>query len=451
MPATENGASEYVDLALGGHLDHGKPLRDVSQRIDLAPSDTEREQVKQHRPPLQLDAIAAPGGTGESAEPIFGRRSWGEVLAMALLPPLATAWVSPDDPLLLGSHFPWLVLVPVLIGVQHGSLAAAVSSALLVGAGVVHQGLGGATPAAALAAFAGGSLATGVIAGHLRDRAQARLARLSVEAKDGAERLSRLARAHAVVKLSHQRLEERLAAHGWSLVSAFEDARRTLAGQSSLASVGDVVLRVLANHGLVQSATLLTLARDGRGRAAFEALARIGNPTSVPPEHALVQRALDTGRLVALDAESADDAGHDVLAVVPLVTASGRMLGLVSIHEMPFMAFQAENLKGLAALAALLADMLEDRFIEAHAEGALLLTPAPEQELHAVAAPSSETRASGGEHGSDERPTEEWLEDELAAGELLAASEPAAETGVSGEFVGNRTGTHRRRSVAQSA
>src|SRR5690606_10336043 len=117
---------------------------------------------------------------------------------------------------------------------------------------------------------------------------------------------------------------------------------------------------------------------------------------------------------VALDGESADGLEHDVLAVAPLVAASGRLLGLVAIHEMPFMAFQAESLKGLAAVTALLADMLEDHVVGARDEDALLLSLAPGS---AAAAPSSETRALARERDGGELATEAWLEHELAAGQ----------------------------------
>jgi hypothetical protein len=416
-------------------LERGRPNPRESA---LERTDSQRRNVERER--LDFDAMPLPGAPSDG-EPTLAARSWREVLAMTLIPALATACLAPDDPLLLAGHFPWLVLLPLLVGVQHGALAAAVSSALLVAAGTIHDVLGGPIPLGALATFAAGCVSAGVIAGHSRDRVQARLMRLSREARQGAERLARLGRAHAVVKLSHQRLEERMAARSWSIVGAFDDARRALARQASLAGVGDVVLHVLSNHALVQSATLLTLARDDRGRVALEARARLGNPPHFDTAHPLVQRALDTGRLVALDAESADGgAEQDLLAVAPLGTASGRLLGLVLIHEMPFMAFQAENLKGLAALTALLADMLEDRFVEAHAEAG----------LQGVATPASGTRLKD-EHGSverpaaDERATEQWLEDELAASDAQPGATPGS------EFVGTRTGTHRRRGVAQSA
>jgi hypothetical protein len=153
-----------------------------------------------------------------------------------------------------------------------------------------------------------------------------------------------------------------------------------------------------------------------------------------------VLRALATGRLVALDSEAADDGAEAaVLAVAPLVAASGKVLGVVLIHEMPFMAFQAENLKGLAALTALLADMLEDHFVEARPNELLSLVPGlslvpepllPERSLEAVPTASEEL--------TETVSTEDGPGDDASA------------PGDDG-FVGTRTGTHRRRSVAQSA
>ena len=358
------------------------------------------------------------------------RPGWREVLGMTLLPPLGLAFIVPADPLLLESPFPWLVLLPVLIGVQHGALAATVSSALLVGAGALHQLLSGGAGFETLAAFAAGCLSAGVIAGHFHDRVQAQLARSSRAATEGARRLSRLGRAHAVLELSHQKLEERLAARSWSLVSAFEDARHTLASATSISAIGEVVLSILSNHAMVQSATLFTVGeRDGR--LGLVPTASIGQPPGVDVRHRLVQRALETGRLVALDAESVDAGADDsVLAVAPLGSASGEQLGLIVIHEQPIIAFQAENLKNLAALAALLADLLEEHFVDVAPESGTWLSLAPERSLRALAT------------SRPEEPIEA----------LGAELEPSAGDDTAGpDFVGTRTGTHRRRGVAQSA
>jgi hypothetical protein len=110
------------------------------------------------------------------------------------------------------------------------------------------------------------------------------------------------------------------------------------------------------------------------------------------------------------------------------------VFGVVVIHEMPFMAFQAENLKGLAALTALLADMLEDHFVEVRPDEHLSLVPGlslvPEPSLEAVPPASEEL-----------------------LGTVSAEDGPGDDASAAGAdgFVGTRTGTHRRRSVAQSA
>jgi hypothetical protein len=388
--------------------------------------------------------------SSEAAQAPSRVRMWSEVLGASLLPALVSALLAPEDPLLIRGNFPWLVLVPVLVGVQHGALAATLSSGLLLAMGGL-QGLGARgsfTPGGeALAAFAGGCLAAGIIAGHFHDRVQARLSRLSQQASDAARRLSRLARTHAVVALSHRKLEERLAAGRWSLVSAFEQARRELARATSLSSAGELVLDVLANQALVQSATFLGVtSSDADDEITLEPCARVGNAPRVDLQHRLVQRALSTGRVVAIDTEALDaETDQAVLAVAPLVASSGKVLGMVLIHELPFMAFQAENLKALAVLTALLADMLEDhRALALPEERRPAL--AEERALRAVASPSEETSAEDTPASADE--AHEGPEGEGAIAEGAIAGN---DTAGNDAFVGTRTGTHRRRGLAQSA
>jgi polysaccharide biosynthesis protein PelD len=371
---------------------------------------------------------------------------WGEVLALTLLVPLGIVCVAPNDPLLLGATFPWLALLPLLLGAQHGALAGALSTALLVSVGVLHAELRGGALPPSLAAFGGGCLAIGVLAGFFRDRVQARLSSREQQSAESARKLAALGRVHAVLELSHRRLEERLAARGWSIASAFRDARRALAGGASLSTVGDVVLGVLSKHAFVQSATLVGATLGKGGRYELRASTCLNGPAQNGPahvdlEHRLVQRAIETGRLVVLDAENADlDAGESIVAVAPLRSVSGRLLGLVLVHEMPFMAFQAENLENLAALTALLADLLEERFLDAVAEGDL---------ARAAAAPGEGAVASGDEASREGLAAIGSARDQRQGAEDVPRSGVHARRGRG--FVGNRSGTHRRRRFAQSA
>jgi len=219
-----------------------------------------------------------------------------------------------------------------------------------------------------------------------------------------------------VLRVSHQKLEERLSAQGWSLESAVEDTRQQLASSASLPTLCESILNILSNHAMVQSATLFTVVSAGTGDplpCELAVAAKLGTPPSVDARHRLISRALATGRLVALDAESTElGSDESVLVAVPLVAPSGRAFGVVVVHEMPFMAFQTTNLKMLAALCAHLADVLAER-------------------LQPEAGPLAKAA-------------------DLNAPLSLVGSAPAGFAPAE-PFVGTRTGTHRRRNVAQSA
>jgi len=388
---------------------------------------------------LTVSSARREGESARAARDGAPRSGWLEVVALSLLAPLGIACVAPGDPLLSSAPFPWLALVPLLLGAWHGALAGALSTALLVSFGAVYVELTDGPELHGLASFAGGCLAIGVLTGFFRDRTQARLVSLEQRADTSARELSRVGRAHVVLELSHRQLEERLAARNWSIAAAFRDAQRALAGGASLATVGDVVLGVLSNHAFVQSATLVSATPLEGGRFELRPSTSLNGPAQVDLEHRLVQRALTSERLVALDAEGADlEAGESIVAVAPLRSVGGTLLGLVLVHEMPFLAFQAENLENLAALTALLADVLEERFLDAAAHEALV-----------DAAPSVAATAARQTRDQEAARAAEPVADEVPRSAVALRSGVSLRRGRA--FVGTRTGTHRRRRFAQSA
>ncbi len=290
-----------------------------------------------------------------------GRQSWIEIVAITVVVPLGVYFFHPRDPFLLNAGFPWLVLVPLLIGAQHGLRGAIASSALLsVGAWL----LGGNVTS--LSQWSAGGLSAGVVSGYCRDRIRSRLSCSGQLVEEYGARLARLSRAHAVLKLSHQRLEERLSAQSWSLASAVNEAERRLASCESPESAAQIALEVFFNHAMVQSASLLLQPITGRASSddarALTLQGQLGPARSVDVRHPLIERALETGRLVAIDVHADASADPSVLAAVPISTASGAKLGVLVVHEMPFMAFQAAHLKNIASLALYIGDLLAAPF-----------------------------------------------------------------------------------------
>jgi polysaccharide biosynthesis protein PelD len=297
-------------------------------------------------------------------------RPWLETLALSALGPGAGMLWNPSDPFWQQGPVPWLVLTPLLCGAQYGALHGIVSSALLSGMAYAHAQGSGQGPAA-LGSWSVACLIVGALAGQFRDVAEARRARVTHEARELSEQLQRAQRAGHLLKLSHARLEERMAAGRWSLAGALDAAVRRMQELSSRRDLGSVLLEVLGSQAMVQAATLYwTQASE----LLPSAIAQLGEQVSTDHEHPLVQRAWNTRRLAAIvDAAvlaQQDDPG--VLVAVPLLTSSGRCIGVVAVHQMPFMAFQTDQLRNLFVISGQLADLMQDRLTElAQPHGAL--------------------------------------------------------------------------------
>lgn len=187
-------------------------------------------------------------------------------------------------------------------------------------------------------------------------RANALVAHLS-------ERVERAERAGRLLKLSHDRLEERLAATRWSLGGSMGDAQRKMIALCSRRELGEAMLDVLASQAMVQAASLYWA---GSGQLLPLAVASLGAPGHAGSLHPLVVRAWKTRRLVAVRDMSEAISGDDgaVLAAAPVITSSGHLVGVVAVHQMPFMAFQSEQLRSLLMIVGQLGDMMNDRLRE---------------------------------------------------------------------------------------
>lgn len=291
-----------------------------------------------------------------------GLRRWLETLTLTVAAPVIGYAVSHGDPYWVHGPFPWLVFIPLLVGAEHGAAAAVISASLLAaGAGSFALRSGGVVLDVAF--WSGGLLLVGALSGHFRDAGRRRRWLLDQRANGLAEQLERAQRARYLLQLSHDRMEERLGASGFSLDAALEEAARRMAKHTSSAELGKVVLDVLASQAIVRAASLYRVESDGKlSRLPVAVLGT--QPTAAEP-HFLVERAFNTRRLAAIvDAETHayhDLHDHRVLVAVPLVTASGKLIGVLAVHRMSFMAFQSEQLRNLLVLTGQLADMTEDR------------------------------------------------------------------------------------------
>jgi polysaccharide biosynthesis protein PelD len=277
---------------------------------------------------------------------------------------------------LVGAAFPWLVLVPLLVGASHG-LAPGLVSALLLGAGASAHAVRFDALTPDLASWSAGCLSAGAIAGYFCDAARRRRWLLDERANGLALQLEHAQRARRLLELSHARLEQRTAAPLSSLDAALEHAEQRMARLSTGAELAQALLEMLAGQGIVQAATLYRVLDTDR--LSPNPIAQLGDARVGSRPHPLVQRVLATGRCASgadpevLGAAAAQD--WSVVAALPLATASARLVGVVAVHQMPFWGLAPEQLRNTLLLASYLADLMEDRLKTLDAQRSALTLP----------------------------------------------------------------------------
>jgi hypothetical protein len=290
-------------------------------------------------------------------------RRWIETLAITLSGPALGIAVHPKDPFWMHASVPWLVVLPLLTGAQYGLAHGVMTSAILSALAYAYGDSIGHLDTVLLSSWGLGALIVGAIAGQFRDAREERMQRANTLVAHLSERVERAERTGRVMKLSHERLEERLAATRWSLGGAVDLAQRKMAELCSRRELGEILLDVIASQAMVQVASLYWA---GSAPLLPMPVATLGAPSQRRGLHPLVQRAWKTRRLVAVGDVSEAISGDDgaVLAAAPVITASGHLVGVVAIHQMPFMQFQAEQLRSLLMIIGQLGDMMNDRLRE---------------------------------------------------------------------------------------
>jgi polysaccharide biosynthesis protein PelD len=318
-----------------------------------------------------------------SSARLRGQQDWfrcSEILGLTAGVPLLALGMQAQDPFFVRAVFPWLILVPLLIAVQHGLGSAVVSAALLSSGAWVYEAVVGArTPG--FWVWTAGCFLVALVAGWFKDQALSREQELGTRVHELDARLQRLVRSHQVLELSHSRLEEHLVAEGWSLESVVKHASEELARAVTPARVYGVVLDVLASQAQLLAATFFALAPRGSGHAEEAAslevtpAASLGKPfraQALAPAsgrgvvgHPIVQRALLTRQVALLAPErGAEPVDEIVLAAVPLVASGDRLLGVLAVHEMPFICFTPGTFAELETIARSLADLADARLRE---------------------------------------------------------------------------------------
>lgn len=283
---------------------------------------------------------------------------WLETLGLTLLIPLAGLMLNREDPFFVKAEFPWLWFGPLLVALRYG-IAPALSSVALVALlwfGGVAAGL--ASGVFPLHFMLGGALLA-LLAGQFSSSWATRLRRSDQLSRHASERFQQLSRAYFMVRHSHDRLEQNLVSRPVTLRQAMMELRRMLVerGGEVDSELATELMVILAHYCSLSSAAIYAV---HQGKPAAVPLAQCGQGADCDSGDLLVRSALESGTTAYQTANRLGDSQQSsYLVVAPLCTSSGRVLGLVLVSDMPFMALHRETLQILGVLLAYAADHIE--------------------------------------------------------------------------------------------
>lgn len=286
------------------------------------------------------------------------RWMWLEVIVITLAIPLAGLLFNREDPLFVKADFPWLWFGPLLVALRYG-IAPALSSVSLLALFWFGCSLGGLINTSFPLHFMLGGALLMLIAGQFSSIWSTRLRRSDQLSRHASERFQQLSRAYFMVRHSHDRLEQNLVSRPVTLRQAMMELRRLLADGSGAFTrelAGELMV-ILAHYCSLSSAALYAVEND---RPAIIPLAQCGKGAPCRPDDLLLKSALESGITAYQTANRLSDDQHSsYLVAAPVRTSSGRILGVLLISDMPFMALHRETLQILGVLLAYAADQVE--------------------------------------------------------------------------------------------
>ncbi len=283
---------------------------------------------------------------------------WFETVAMTLLAAALGYWAQPENPFFVRADFPWLALAPVLFALRYGMLPGIASCAVLVGLwfGALRIDL---MPETASGAYLLGVLILTMICGEFAGIWQGRLRRVEMGSRYLDERLDRITRQHYLLMLSHDRLEQDQFARPVTLRAALARIRTLAAnGQEPAGFPGLQDLLELLSQFCQLEVASFHACPGGVPEAAIQCA--IGGALPLATDDPLVRYCVEQRELSHVQMGELRGVAHSrYLIVAPVATHEGKLIALLAVEQMPFLALHAEALATLAVLLGYYADALQ--------------------------------------------------------------------------------------------
>ena len=288
-------------------------------------------------------------------------RRIAESIAITVAIPAIGYVVDRDDPFFLHHRFPWIAFAPLLVGSRHGFRMGFTSAAMLAVSLIVAW----RTRVVPMASFPGepvvGLVALAMISGQFAELWRRETSRRDGELSVLRGEADRLARAHFLLEVSHDRLDEQMQRKTSNLRDAIAAVSEVVPEIGSLEKHGTSILDVFTTYCGLEIGELYVVEHGVVGARC----ASIGRAEPTRPDDPLLAQAVRSGRLTYVPAVSSP--GRDrrlldspLLAAVPFVDSAGIVRAVLCVQALPFLAFEKRNLDTMVSIGATIADRLGD-------------------------------------------------------------------------------------------
>ncbi len=283
---------------------------------------------------------------------------WVETMILSLSVPLLAWMLDHNDPLFLDSRFPWIWLGPLFAGLRYG-IAPALFSIVILSLLWFAYSVSGVISGGFPRDFMLGGALLALVTGQFSSIWSSRLRRADQLSSHAAERFQQLSRAYFMVRLSHDRLEQNLISRPVTLRQGMIELRSLLSQNSGRFDelIARDLLSLLSHYCTLGSASLYAMSEGG---LEPEQVATCGTGAPYRATDLLLRSALESGHTAYQSAHRLrKDEESSYLVAAPMRTSSGRLVGMLLVSDMPFMALQRENLQIMGVLLAYTADNVE--------------------------------------------------------------------------------------------
>lgn len=289
-------------------------------------------------------------------------KAWLETAVLVLALPLLMMGLNNQDPFLLQTGFPWIVLPLLLVAFRYGTLVAMGGLVLLFVGVVTHWQMQDISPTASHWQSLGGISIMTLLAAELFAKWQRRFHQEQNNRQDLQTDMQQVERELQVLQVSHIQLEKELLDAGQSLKKSLglveEGLPQDLPASRQREWLADRMMSILSSYDWLEVAAFFVM--DKAGQLKSRPLVQTGGLVDLPSDDLLLQEVLRVRKPVSLPANAYFEGKHDtdLVAAIPVLDRTGKVRLVLAVQHVQFAAYKQQNFNLLAALCAWLGGRL---------------------------------------------------------------------------------------------